>query len=215
MLGNPERASKEMKGAYTRPLKQGYLMKQSEILKQWHLRYFVLSKECLCYYRTEAESLAEAPKEVIFFNDMSLYIDDRADKQTRYCLRLVKRSVSAGKIANRTLLMCCFSQDERNEWLSQILLAKAMALVADPTALIGNRETSTEHMDFELTVSGKNDRRPTAKELLRKCRRKVMLVRSTGDSLSSLLPENLDNLELKSFTLNLQHWRSSLMLVQS
>ena len=190
-----------MKGAYTQPLKQGYLLKQSEILKQWHLRYFVLSKE--------------APKEVIFFNDMSLYIDEQADKHTKYCLRLVKRSVSAGKIANRTFFLSCFSQDERNEWLSQILLAKAMALVADPTALIGKRETSTEHMDFELTTSGKYVRLPATKELLLKCRQKLMLVSGSRNSLGRLFPENLDNSELKSFTLNLQHWRTSLMMIRS
>ena len=204
-----------MKGAYTQPFKQGYLLKQSEILKQWHLRYFVLSKECLCYYRTEAESLQEAPKEVIFFNDMSLYIEEQADKHTKYCLRLVKRSVSAGKIANRTFFLSCFSQDERNEWLSQILLAKAMALVADPTALIGKRETSTEHMDFELTASGKYVRLPAAKELLLKCRQKLMLVSGSRNSLGRMFPENLDNSELKSFTLNLQHWRTSLMMIRS
>ena len=85
-----------------RILKHGYLLKQSDLLKQWNLRYFVLSKECLCYYKTEEQSVEDVPKEVIFFNDMSLYIDELPEKQTKYCLKLVKRSVSAGKIATRT-----------------------------------------------------------------------------------------------------------------
>ena len=104
-----------------------YLLKQIEVLKQWHRRYFVLSKECLCYYRTEKDSLEDAPKEVIFFNDMSLYIDELPDKQSKYCLRIVKRSLSS-KIAARTFLLCCLSEVERNEWLTQILQAKAITI---------------------------------------------------------------------------------------
>ena len=68
-----------------RILKHGYLLKQSDLLKQWNLRYFVLSKECLCYYKTEEQSVEDVPKEVIFFNDMSLYIDELPEKQTKYC----------------------------------------------------------------------------------------------------------------------------------
>ena len=104
-----------------------YLLKQIEVLKQWHRRYFVLSKKCLCYYRNEKDSLEDAPKEVIFFNDMSLYIDVLPDKQTKYCLRIVKRSLLS-KIAARTFLLCCSSEVERNEWLTQILQAKAITI---------------------------------------------------------------------------------------
>ncbi|KAL9959447.1 hypothetical protein ACROYT_G032772 [Oculina patagonica] len=178
-----------MKSASENPsgriLKHGYLLKQSEVLKQWHLRYFVLSKECLCYYRTEKESLENAPKEVIFFNDMSLYIDELPEKQTKYCLKLVKRSLSS-KITARTFFLCCFSEHERNEWLSQILQAKAIALVVDPTAWMGNQEASTEEMDFELANSSSSAKLASAKEILQKCRRKLSLGGNPRDSPSSL-----------------------------
>ena len=109
----PSTMSEKMLGAKENQkgstLKHGYLLKQSEVLKQWHLRYFVLSKECLCYYRTEEESLENAPKEVIFFNDMSLYIDELPDKQTKYCLKLVKRSLSPS-ITARSYFLSCFSE---------------------------------------------------------------------------------------------------------
>jgi len=192
-------------------LKHGYLLKQSEVLKQWHLRYFVLSKECLCYYRTEKESLESAPKEVIFFNDMSLYIDELADKQTKYCLKLVKRSLSP-KIATRTFFLCCFSEHERNEWLSQILQAKAIALVFDPTTWMGNQEASTKDMDFEFV------RLTSAKEIFQKCRRKISSGDRgrTRDSTNSLVLDDFNinkSVRRKSSSCLSQEWRNTLMAI--
>jgi len=192
-----------------RTLKHGYLLKQSEVLKQWHLRYFVLSKECLCYYRTERESLESAPKEVIFFNDMSLYIDELPDKQTKYCLKLVKRSLSP-KITARTFLMCCFSEHERNEWLSQILQAKAIALVVDPTKWMENHGD----IDPELVNSG-STRLGSAKEIIQKCRRKISSGGSSrGDSPSMLfLDDSRINKRRKSTSCLNQEWRNTLMAI--
>ena len=195
-------------------LKHGYLLKQSEVLKQWHLRYFVLSKECLCYYRTEKESLESAPKEVIFFNDMSLYVDELPDKQTKYCLKLVKRSLSP-KITARTFFMCCFSEHERNEWLSQILQAKAIALVVDPATWMGNQEASAVNMDFELVNSGSSMGLASAKEIFKKCRRKISSSGSTkGDSPSLLFLDDFSvNRRRKSTSYLNQEWRNTLMAI--
>ena len=203
-----ESALTEMKGANGHILQAGYLLKQSrDVLKQWHRRYFVLSKECLCYYRTKEESLENAPKEVIFFNDMSLYIDELPDKQTKYCLRIVKHSVSA-KITDRTFLLCCSSREERNDWLTQILHAKALALVVDPTAWVESKRPtdptkSTEDVDFEFQSScGQTSVRFTsAKEALQKCRRKLSL--RTRAFQISLAPAHVDmNRSPKSLTLS-------------
>lgn len=200
-----ESAPREMKGANGQILRAGYLLKQSrDVLKQWHRRYFVLSKECLCYYHTEEESMENAPKEVIFFNDMSLYIDELPDKQTKYCLRIVKHSLSP-KITDRTFLLCCSSQEERNDWLTQILHAKALALVVDPTAWVeGKRpEKLTEDVDFEFQSScGQTSVRFTsAKEVLQKCRRKLSI--GTRAFPISLVPAHVDmNRSPKSLTLS-------------
>lgn len=194
-------------------LKRGYLLKQSEVLKQWHLRYFVLSKECLCYYRTEKESLESAPKEVIFFNDMSLYVDELPDKQTKYCLKLVKRSLSP-KITARTFFMCCFSEHERNEWLSQILQAKAIALVVDPATWMGNQEASAVNMDFELVNSGSSMGLASAKEIFKKCRRKISSGSTKGDSPSLLFLDDFSvNRRRKSTSYLNQEWRNTLMAI--
>ena len=200
-----ESAPGEMKGANGQILRAGYLLKQSrDVLKQWHHRYFVLSKECLCYYHTKEESLETAPKEVIFFNDMSLYIDELPDKQTKYCLRIVKHSISP-KITDRTFLLCCSSQEERNDWLTQILHAKALALVVDPTAWVESKrpEKSTENVDFEFQSGcGQTGVRfPSAKEVLQKCRRKLSL--RTRAFPVSLVPAHVDTHKRpKSLTLS-------------
>ena len=196
-------------------LKHGYLLKQSEVLKQWHLRYFVLSKECLCYYRTEQESLESAPKEVIFFNDMSLYIDDLPDKQTKYCLKLVKRSLTP-KITARTFFLCCFSEHERNEWLSQILQAKAIALVVDPATWLGNQEASAKDMNFELVnTTGSSVKLASAKELIQKCRRKISSGGSTRRNSPSMvfLDDFSINKRRKSTSCLSQEWRNTLMAI--
>lgn len=197
-----------------RILKHGYLLKQSDLLKQWNLRYFVLSKECLCYYRTEKQSVEEVPKEVIFFNDMSLYIDELPDKQTRYCLKLVKRSVSAGKIGTRTFHLCCFSEHERNEWLSQILHAKAIALVVDPTTWMGSQEASKDDMDLRLADSASGVKFTSARVILQKCRRKLSLSANTRDSRSCLFLDDCNVKRRRKSTPRLsQEWRNTLMAI--
>jgi len=148
--------------------------------------------------------MENAPKEVIFFNDMSLYIDELPDKQTKYCLRIVKHSLSP-KITDRTFLLCCSAQEERNDWLTQILHAKALALVVDPTAWVeGKRpEKLTEDVDFEFQSScGQTSVRFTsAKEVLQKCRRKLSI--GTRAFPISLVPAHVDmNRSPKSLTLS-------------
>ncbi|EDO48223.1 predicted protein [Nematostella vectensis] len=152
-------------------LKNGYLLKQGDMIKlQWHLRYFVLTKECLCYYRTEKDSEIETPREVIYFNDMSLYIEEISEKQpkTKYCLRLVKRSSST----SRSLLLSCFSEEERNEWLAQILQAKAMSLVMDRSWIGGNDPEIPKSVD-SVSSSFYSEKLASAKEVLQKCRRRL------------------------------------------
>jgi len=158
-------------------LKDGYLLKQGDVFKlQWHLRYFVLTKECLCYYKNEEESLQEVPRGVIFFNDMSLFVEYVAceKSKTKYCLKIVKRSTNT---SNRTLTISTFCEEERNDWLAQLLLAKAMALVCDRSWIGGN--------DPELLTTRPRSKTPptsttyyteklaTAKQAIKRCGRRL------------------------------------------
>lgn len=152
-------------------LKDGYLLKQGDVIKvQWHLRYFVLTKECLCYYKSEEESDHDVPRGVIFFNDMSLFVEDVAceKSKTKFCLRIVKRSTNT---SNRTLVLSTFCEDERNAWLAQLLLAKAMALVCDSSWMGGNDpevKPCTKTPPFNYS-----DKLATAKQVIKRCGRRL------------------------------------------
>lgn len=167
-------------------LKCGYLLKKSDVLKKWNLRYFVLSRECLCYYQNEEESRTGVPKGLIFFNDMSVYIDELPDKRSKYCLKIVKKSLSPQR-ASRTYLFSCFSERERDGWLAEILYATAEALVMDPTSWIGRRDsTPTENLDFEVSrpLARNVCHSFTAKEMLQRCRLKLATLSLGRTSLS-------------------------------
>ena len=156
-------------------LKHGYLLKKSRIPKKWKLGYFVLNKDCLCHYQTEKEWKENVLKEVIFFNDISVYIDELPDKKTKYCIKIVKK-LQSNKIArSRTFLLCCFSEEERNEWLSEILYAKATTLVVDLTAWSKKKKISgTKGFDLELSGSICAAERKGSKDIsLHTCRRKL------------------------------------------
>lgn len=110
-------------------LKRGYLLKKSGVLKKWKLGYFVLEKNRLCCYGTEKEWIEGAPKEVIFFNNISVYILN-IPSHPRYCIKIVKR-IRSNKIVSRTThFLCCLCEEERNKWLYEILYAKATTLLS-------------------------------------------------------------------------------------
>jgi len=167
-------------------LKNGYLLKQGDIIKlQWHLRYFVLTKECLCYYKKEENSEQDVPKGVIFFNDMSLFVEDIAsDKaKTKFCLKIVKRSTN---MSNRTLVLSTFCEDERNQWLAQMLLAKAMALVCDRSWIGAGNDSESKPRPKSPTVNNRSELFSTAKGVLNKCRRRLSSSNRRGCSFEEL-----------------------------
>ena len=168
-------------------------------MRQWHFRYFVLSKECLCYYRTEQESKYEVPRELIFFNDMSVYVEDIPEKRTKYCLRIVKKSPMTLR-APRTLTVCCLNEDERNSWLSKILHAKAISLVNDRSWVNERKRRSGSEGSTDSCPE-----RSTAKEALHRCKRKLSL----GANRASYSLEEFCRSRVKT---NLTtHWRNTLM----
>lgn len=180
--------------------KEGYLLKQGDFIKQWHFRYFVLSKECLCYYKTEDESKCEGPKEIIFFNDMSVYVEDLPEKRKKYCLKIVKRFHTTLK-APRSIVICCSSEEERNAWLSKILQAKAVSLICDRSWVNDSKQRSVS----ESSSEDSNFDRTTARKVLYRCKRKLSL----GSSRASYSFDEFCRSQLKT---NLDpRWRNTLM----
>ena len=152
--------------------KSGYLLKQGDVKRGWKQRFFVLTNDSLCYYHTEEEASRSVPKELIPFNDMSLFIDDVDEKQPRYCLKLVRRSTTPPGTP-RTLTLCSFSQKERNDWYTEILLATAIALVHDRSWMgrkYPERKKSLPPMIGSLSPMVK------ARGMVQKCKRRL----STG-----------------------------------
>lgn len=121
-------------------LKHGYLRKKSGVLKKWKLGYFALGKDCLSCYHNEKEWEEGIPKEIIFFNDISVYILDILDTRPRYCIKIVKKTHSNKMVHRKTHLFCCFCEEERNKWLSEILYAKAITFIRDPNECISKKE---------------------------------------------------------------------------
>lgn len=121
-------------------LKHGYLRKKSGVLKKWKLGYFALGKDCLSCYHNEKEWEEGIPKEIIFFNDISVYILDILDTQPRYCIKIVKKTHSNKMVHRKTHLFSCFCEEERNKWLSEILYAKAITFIRDPNECISIKQ---------------------------------------------------------------------------
>ena len=134
-------------------LKHGYLCKKSGVLKKWKLGYFVLGKDCLCCYHNEKEWEEGVPKDIIFFNDISVYILDILDSQPRYCIKIVKKTRSNKMVHRKTHLFCCFCEEERNKWLSEILYAKATTLISDPNECISKKEKISKRKSLNVESS--------------------------------------------------------------
>lgn len=185
-------------------MKDGYLLKQGDVLKvQWHLRYFVLNKECLCYYKNEEESIEQVPRGVIFFNDMSLFVEDVAceKSKTKYCLKIVKRSTNN---SNRTLVIATFCEEERNAWLAQLLLAKAIALVCDRSWIGGNDpEIRPRTKTPSTSPTFYTEKLATAKQAIKRCGRRL-----SGSSRGGCSFDEISN--RKRSTTNVA-WRNTLI----
>lgn len=105
-------------------LKEGYLFKQSRhVWKLWKARYFVLQTNGLVYYKEKSDlECAGRPLGVLTFRDMSMHIEEVGEKKRKYCLKIH----SEGK----NYLLCCFSEEERNGWMTAILTAVTSYLLA-------------------------------------------------------------------------------------
>ncbi|EDO33225.1 predicted protein [Nematostella vectensis] len=103
-------------------LREGYLFKQSRhVWKLWKARYFVLQKNGLIYFKKKSDC-AGRPLGAVTFKDISLYIDEIGDKKRKYCLKI--------HADGKNYFLCCFSEDERNAWLSAILTAISSYVLA-------------------------------------------------------------------------------------
>lgn len=104
-------------------LKEGYLFKQSRhVWKLWKARYFVLQNNGLLYFKKKSDICTGRPLGGLTFRDISMHIDEVGDKKRKYCLKIQ----SEGK----NYCLFCFSEEERNSWMTAILTAVASYMMA-------------------------------------------------------------------------------------
>lgn len=109
--------------------REGYLFKQSRSMRKfWKTRYFVLRNDGILYYRSKLDKDG-APLGVIRLTGLSVHIDSIDNRgKTKFCLRLASRHFYF-----KTFCLCCFSQEERNHWLTALLTAISEELVSSYT----------------------------------------------------------------------------------
>jgi hypothetical protein len=104
-------------------LREGYLFKQSRhVWKLWKARYFVLQNNGLIYFKKKSDICTGRPLGGLTFRDISMHIDEVGDKKRKYCLKIQ----SEGK----SYCLCCFSEEERNAWMTAILTAISSYMMA-------------------------------------------------------------------------------------
>ena len=109
--------------------REGYLFKQSRSMRKfWKTRYFVLRNDGLLYYRSNLDKDG-APLGVIPLTKLSVHLDCIDTKgKPMFCLRLASRHFYF-----KTFCLCCFSSEERNNWLTALLTAISEDLVTSFT----------------------------------------------------------------------------------
>lgn len=129
--------------------REGYLFKQSRSMrKYWKTRYFVLRNDGLLYYRSILDKDG-APLGVIPLTRLSVHIDNIDTKsKPKYCLRLASRHFYF-----KTFCLCCFSNDERNNWLTALLTAISEDLVSSFSLSKYRQERSLSTSSVDSGVS--------------------------------------------------------------
>ena len=137
--------------------REGYLFKQSRSMRKfWKTRYFVLRNDGLLYFRSNLDK-DSAPLGVIPLTKLSVHIDSIDTKsKPKFCLRLASRHFYF-----KTFCLCCFSNEERDNWLTALLTAISEDLVSSFTLTKYRDERSLSVSSTDSGVSEVNST-PTA-----------------------------------------------------
>lgn len=92
-------------------LKEGFLYKKGGIIKSWSRRYFVLSPQSLCYFRSE-EHMKLEPLGRIFLSDIVSISADGTEKRKAFVFALHTKK--------RAVLLQGANTDDRDKWIETI-----------------------------------------------------------------------------------------------
>mmetsp|Transcript_98610 Transcript_98610/g.234897 ORF Transcript_98610/g.234897 Transcript_98610/m.234897 type:complete len:120 (-) Transcript_98610:183-542(-) len=89
---------------------EGFLVKQSKHLKEWRQRWFVLTPQYLCSFKTKGDY--RSPTESIRLSECFTVrsADDQIGKENSFCVQSVERS----------FLLIAPKRDEKELWISRI-----------------------------------------------------------------------------------------------
>ena len=89
---------------------EGFLVKQSKHLKEWRQRWFVLTPQYLCSFKTEGDY--RNPTEFIRLSECSTVrsADDQTGKDNSFCVQS----------AERAFLLIAAKQEDKEIWISRI-----------------------------------------------------------------------------------------------
>ena len=82
--------------------------------KLWKARFFILKTTGLFYYKKKSHCSGLALG-VIPLKDISMQVDEVGDRRRKFCLKINADS--------KNFSLCCFSEEERNSWMTAILTA--------------------------------------------------------------------------------------------
>ncbi|KAL8272194.1 hypothetical protein Esti_003859 [Eimeria stiedai] len=92
-------------------IKEGWLSKQSKFLKDWRRRWFVLTPQCLCSYRT-SDVRSQKPTEVLYLRDCSTV--KSADEE------LNKENAFRVDTPNRVFYLLAENTQDKESWIGHI-----------------------------------------------------------------------------------------------
>lgn len=92
-------------------IKEGWLSKQSKFLKDWRRRWFVLTPQCLCSYKT-SDVHSQRPTEVLYLRDCSTVKSADEDVNRENAFRVDTPS--------RVFFLVATSPQEKESWIGNI-----------------------------------------------------------------------------------------------
>ena len=103
---------------------EGYLYKKHRLLKLWTKRYVVVNDVGFFYFRKREEVGHREPLGKIKLEELSVFVTEINKPKRRYCFKLFDKRKSVA------YMLGSYDKEERNQWLSAVLLAVCQIEVA-------------------------------------------------------------------------------------
>lgn len=95
-------------------VKEGFLCKKGGVIKSWSRRYFVLNRQCLCYFKRElnAAEVDLQPMGRVFLSDVVKIETDGVEKKRAFVFALHTKK--------RAVLLQASNNEDKEKWIGAI-----------------------------------------------------------------------------------------------